>query len=139
MHERVSWGYDQALADHWAATVCELKAQQHADPAPSLPYQRTIFCEAKSALGRPNRAETPTWAENMGVREWLLRCQERGRLRRELARMCARDFGDLAVPQNLITEELRRWPWQEPSPQWEAIARCRAPKSEPMTADEREA
>jgi hypothetical protein len=75
----------------------------------------------------------------MGVREWLLRCQERGRLRRELARMCARDFGDLAVPQNLITEELRRWPWQEPSPQWEAIARRRAPKSEPMTADEREA
>jgi hypothetical protein len=31
MHERVSWGYDQALADHWAAAVCALKAQQHTD------------------------------------------------------------------------------------------------------------
>jgi uncharacterized protein YjiS (DUF1127 family) len=33
------------------------------------------------------------------------------RQRRELSMMRARDFGDLAVPPSLVTDELRRWPW----------------------------
>lgn len=41
--------------------------------------------------------------------------------RYELARMRARDFGDLPVPPDLIREETRRWPWQKPSPQWGQI------------------
>lgn len=35
--------------------------------------------------------------------------------------MSARDFRDLKVPPGLVAEELRRWPWQGPSPQWRAV------------------
>jgi uncharacterized protein YjiS (DUF1127 family) len=51
------------------------------------------------------------------LRRWI----ERNRERAELAAMSARDFGDLAVPDSLIRSEVRRWPWQEPSPQWRAL------------------
>jgi hypothetical protein len=44
------------------------------------------------------------------------------RQRRELSMMRARDFGDLAVPPSLVTEELRRWPWQKPNSQWGEVA-----------------
>ena len=38
--------------------------------------------------------------------------------RRELSILSPRDFGDLAVPQSLVTEEIRQWPWQKSSQQW---------------------
>jgi hypothetical protein len=41
--------------------------------------------------------------------------------RRELSMLLPRDFGDLAVPQSLVSEEIRRWPWQRPSQQWRQI------------------
>ena len=44
----------------------------------------------------------------------LLRTWQRRELqRRELSVLSSRDFGDLAVPQSLINEEIRRWPWQK--------------------------
>ena len=52
----------------------------------------------------------------------LSRWRERERLRRELATMAARDFGDVAVPTGLIREELARWPWQTMSPRWAALS-----------------
>lgn len=41
--------------------------------------------------------------------------------RRELSMLSPRDFGDLAVPQSLVSEETRRWPWQKPSQQWSQV------------------
>jgi hypothetical protein len=32
-----------------------------------------------------------------------------------------RDFGDLAVPQSLVKEEISRWPWQQLSHQWSQV------------------
>jgi len=52
----------------------------------------------------------------------LARWRERERLRRELAGMRGRDFGDLAIPTGLIEDETRRWPWQEWSSEWSVIA-----------------
>lgn len=46
---------------------------------------------------------------------------ERNRDRRELAAMSSRDFGDLAVPESLVRDEVRRWPWQKPSAGWRAV------------------
>jgi hypothetical protein len=55
----------------------------------------------------------------------LARWRERERLRRELAGMRGRDFGDLAIPTGLIEDERRRWPWQEWSSEWSVIALSR--------------
>jgi hypothetical protein len=44
-------------------------------------------------------------------------------MRRELAQMRGRDFGDLAVSPALIKDETQRWPWQGWSPEWSAVAR----------------
>ena len=41
--------------------------------------------------------------------------------RRELSVLSSRDFGDLPVPQSLINEEIRRWPWQKWSQQWSQV------------------
>jgi uncharacterized protein YjiS (DUF1127 family) len=47
------------------------------------------------------------------LRTW----QGRELQRRELSVLSSRDFGDLAVPQSLINEEIRRWPGRNgPSP-----------------------
>jgi uncharacterized protein YjiS (DUF1127 family) len=52
----------------------------------------------------------------------LLRTWRRRELqRRELSVLSSRDFGDLAVPQSLINEEIRRWPWQKWSQQWSQV------------------
>jgi uncharacterized protein YjiS (DUF1127 family) len=53
----------------------------------------------------------------------LARWRERERMRGELARMRARDFGDLAVSPALIKDEAQRWPWQDCSPEWSTVAR----------------
>lgn len=45
------------------------------------------------------------------IRIW----REREQLRRELASMSQRDFGDLAVPAGAVRDEARRWPWQKVS------------------------
>ena len=52
------------------------------------------------------------------IRTW----QERERLRRELASMSQRDFGDLTVPVGAVRDEARRWPWQK-------VSLSRAPRS----------
>jgi hypothetical protein len=57
-----------------------------------------------------------------GLVGWLRTCWRQERQRRELAAMRGRDFGDLTVPPSLVTDELRRWPWQVSSPQWGAVA-----------------
>jgi hypothetical protein len=36
-----------------------------------------------------------------------------------------RDFGDLAVPQSLVKEEISRWPWQQSSQQWSQVTEKR--------------
>lgn len=51
------------------------------------------------------------------LRCWIRRKQSR----REVASMSARDFRDLKVPPSLVADELRRWPWQGPSPQWRTV------------------
>ena len=56
----------------------------------------------------------------------LLRTWRRRELeRRELSVLSSRDFGDLAVPQSLINEEIRRWPWQKWSQQWSQVTNKR--------------
>jgi len=55
------------------------------------------------------------------------RWRERERLRRELAGMCSRDFGDLAVPPGLIADEKRRWPWQPRMERHRLVADGRRP------------
>ena len=56
----------------------------------------------------------------------LLRTWKRRELqRRELSVLSSRDFGDLAVPQSLISEEIRCWPWQKWSHQWSQVTNKR--------------
>jgi uncharacterized protein YjiS (DUF1127 family) len=56
----------------------------------------------------------------------LLRTWQRRELqRRELSVLSSRDFGDLAVPQSLINEEIHRWPWQKWSQQWSQVTNRR--------------
>jgi uncharacterized protein YjiS (DUF1127 family) len=63
------------------------------------------------------------------LRNWIIAVLGRLRswrkhkaFRRELSAMSARDLRDLKVPPGLVTRELRRWPWQEPSRQWRTVA-----------------
>jgi uncharacterized protein YjiS (DUF1127 family) len=51
------------------------------------------------------------------LREW----REREQQRRGLSVLGARDLADLRVPTSLVADELRRWPWQPPSPQWQHL------------------
>jgi uncharacterized protein YjiS (DUF1127 family) len=52
----------------------------------------------------------------------LFRCwREREQMRREVASMSGRDFGDLPVPPGLIADECRRWPWRRSISQWGEI------------------
>jgi uncharacterized protein YjiS (DUF1127 family) len=59
------------------------------------------------------------------VLRWPARWRDRERLRRELAGMRHRDFGDLAVSPGLIEDEKRRWPWQELSSEWSTVTSAR--------------
>jgi uncharacterized protein YjiS (DUF1127 family) len=52
------------------------------------------------------------------LRKWWRRELER----RKLSVLSPRDFGDLAVPQSLVKEEIGRWPWQQSSQQWSQVA-----------------
>jgi uncharacterized protein YjiS (DUF1127 family) len=51
------------------------------------------------------------------LREW----REREQQRRGLSVLGARDLADMRVPTSLVADELRRWPWQPPSPQWQHL------------------
>src|SRR6516164_2563066 len=52
----------------------------------------------------------------------LLRAWWRRELqRRELSMLSQRDFGDLTVPQSLVNDEIRRWPWEKSSQQWSQV------------------
>jgi uncharacterized protein YjiS (DUF1127 family) len=70
-----------------------------------------------TAIEASARASSP-FAVILGC---LRRWRERDRQRRELSLLNARDFADLAVPPSLVADELRRWPWQGPSPQWRTV------------------
>jgi uncharacterized protein YjiS (DUF1127 family) len=43
---------------------------------------------------------------------------KRARERRELVAMRDSDLRDLSIPQSLVADEARRWPWQRQSPRW---------------------
>jgi uncharacterized protein YjiS (DUF1127 family) len=73
-------------------------------------------------IGRGVRRVFSAWAAIARLlRTWRMRELQR----RELSTMSPRDFGDLAVPQSLAKEEIRRWPWQKSSPQWSQITNKR--------------
>jgi uncharacterized protein YjiS (DUF1127 family) len=55
------------------------------------------------------------------VAQLLRRWWSRELQRRELSMLSPRDFGDLAVPQSLVKEEVIRWPWQPWSKQWSQV------------------
>jgi uncharacterized protein YjiS (DUF1127 family) len=110
--------------------------------ASSLPTQRALATAARQIRGgaKELRGTPNTFAEPRveaapaqrrgrsrpaGLLAILRRWAERERERRQLAAMSARDFGDLGVPESLIRDELRRWPWQPTSPQWRAVAGTR--------------
>jgi hypothetical protein len=68
------------------------------------------------------------WAEQpveRGILRDILRLvgrwRERERLRLDLSLMRPGDFGDLAVPPSLVVDEIRKWPWQKWSPNWDEI------------------
>jgi uncharacterized protein YjiS (DUF1127 family) len=61
---------------------------------------------------------TSAW---MAIAQLLRTWWRRELQRRELSMLSPRDFGDLAVPQSLVSEEIRRWPWQKPSQQWSQV------------------
>jgi uncharacterized protein YjiS (DUF1127 family) len=84
----------------------------------------SILAGRGSALAwRPVQANLRSFAVSAGatiiavLREW----RERDRQRRGLSVLGARDLADLRVPASLVADELRRWPWQSPSPQWQHL------------------
>ena len=66
---------------------------------------------------------TAAW---MGLARLLRNWWRRELQRRELSMLSPRDFGDLAVPGSLVTEEIRRWPWQKSSQQWGQVTERRS-------------
>jgi hypothetical protein len=74
-------------------------------------------------LWRPAQADVRSFVVGAGapiialLRQWC----ERHRQRRGLSVLGAHDLADLRVPTSLAADELRRWPWQPPSPQWQRL------------------
>ncbi len=66
------------------------------------------------------------------IRTW----REREQLRRELASMSQRDFGDVAVPVGAVRDEARRWPWQKVSLGNDAPERRQIATNLPLRANE---
>lgn len=91
-----------------------------------LPLNTFRFSQAAPQAERTVRSERalPTqavWRFLIELRRVVRGWRDRTRQRRELARLRSRDFGDLPVPDNLLVEESRKWPWQRFSPQWAEI------------------
>jgi uncharacterized protein YjiS (DUF1127 family) len=93
----------QSIQGFWSTAAAKAGAPRHDRRARSHPSSRRRSI-AVAALDR--------------MRRW----RARERFRGELSSLSSRDFGDLAVPPSLIADELRRWPWQEPSAQWGTAA-----------------
>jgi len=90
------------------------------------PLNTVRFSQAARHAERTTRRERapPTQAVRrflIELRRLLRGWRDRTRQRRELARLHSRDFGALPVPDNLLAEESRKWPWQRFSPQWAEI------------------
>jgi uncharacterized protein YjiS (DUF1127 family) len=98
------------------------------DPSAGPESARKPLGAPEPAAGERLRSETLSTFPTPGyrylafVRRWRDLWGERIRLRRDLAMMSARDFGDLAIPPGLLRDELRRWPWQACSPEWRETA-----------------
>jgi anti-sigma factor ChrR (cupin superfamily) len=98
---------------------------QHANLAERESNDATVAAVA-SVLDMPfDRQEPEAAAARKGLLGHLLRWLhdrvQAERQRRELTQMGGRDFGDLTIPSSLIRDELRRWPWQKSSPQWDEV------------------
>jgi uncharacterized protein YjiS (DUF1127 family) len=91
----------------WQATALPRSAR--------LQSLRSALVEAGGRIGAAARGSAAHVARVF--RGW----RERERQRRELAQMSALDFGDITVPPCLQRDEVRRWPWQRPSAQWEEL------------------
>jgi uncharacterized protein YjiS (DUF1127 family) len=91
-----------------------------------LPMNILRLHQAVAAPGCPRRWDRAIVRPGRGLIDAVLRVlrrwRERERLRRELAGMRDRDFGDLVIPPGLIEDERRRSPWQEWSSEWSTIA-----------------
>ena len=82
----------------------------------SMPAQ--VERRAPAETAKATARSLGAWAAVVRLlRSW----RDRELQRRELSTMSARDFGDLAVPRSLASEEMRRWPWQKSSEQWSQI------------------
>lgn len=91
---------------------------------------------ATAIATEPLRRTSKPAATATGRHRWvaaLLRVMgdwcERERQRRELSMMSKRDFGDLPVSPGAVRDEVGRWPWQKPNPQWSEVAggrRCQS-------------
>lgn len=99
-------------------------------PINILRYRQSVrrFCDAGTEETGTQTRRKPSvgrtvWPGNFitaalgRLRSW----REREGFRRQLASMSARDFRDLKVPPSLVADELRRWPWQKPTPQWRTV------------------
>lgn len=86
---------------------------------PRLIATETELWQPPPATGAMTTARRRGWGAAIlrTLRQW----RERERQRREMSMLTERDFGDLALPPSLVRDELRRWPWQKPSPQWAEI------------------
>ena len=88
---------------------------------------RSAIPTAAAVEGRALTNTIEATTRSRGTSAWMAIAQllrtwwKRELQRRELSLLSPRDFGDLAVPRSLISEEIRRWPWQKPSQQWSQV------------------
>ena len=89
----------------------------------SMPNGKIVAIAPFTRVGMPSASRRKRLKKSLfgGLTTMLGAWWRRERERRELAAMNPRDFGDLTVPPSLVSDELRRWPWQRPSPQWGQI------------------
>ena|SRR5690348_7069208 len=98
-----------------------MQVQDHsATPAAATVERRTLGNMIRAA------ARSNVTTASKGLVRLLRNWWRRELQRRELSMLSPRDFGDLAVPQSLVAEEIRRWPWQNSSQQWGQITHKRS-------------
>ena len=93
----------------------------HAQDRSAIPMAATIEGRASAntiAATARSRLASAWLAVARLLRAWWRRELQR----RELSMLSRRDFGDLVVPQSLVNDEIRRWPWQKSSQQWSQVA-----------------
>jgi hypothetical protein len=105
------------------SAMLPLNIQRYRQSVQALRSAATANPEAPALSGSALSHKTRSLGNWISAALGLLRAWwERVGFRRELSLMSARDFGDRKVPPSLVADELRRWPWKEPSPQWRAAA-----------------